>query len=38
MPMEKPPDFDAFFRLLRDAVIVSFVVLLLGWAIVEALS
>jgi hypothetical protein len=26
--MEKPPDFDAFFRLLRDAAIVAVAILL----------
>ena len=26
--MEKPPDFDAFFRLLRDAAIVCLLILL----------
>jgi hypothetical protein len=29
MAMEKPPDFDAFFRLLRDALIVCVAILLL---------
>ncbi len=36
--MEKPPDFDAFFRLLRDALIVSSVVLLFCILIVEVMS
>ena len=26
--MEKPPDFESFFRLLRDAVIVALAILL----------
>ena len=38
MPMERPPDFDAFFRLLRDALIVSSVVLLFCILIVEVMS
>ena len=36
--MEKPPDFESFFRLLRDAIIVSAVVLLFCMLIVEAMS
>ncbi len=33
--MEKPPDFDGFFRLLRDAVIVALTILLLCALLLE---
>jgi hypothetical protein len=36
--MEKPPDFDGLFRLLRDAVIVALAILLLGALAVELLT
>lgn len=36
--MERPPDFDAFFRLLRNAVIACVLILLLGALAVELLS
>jgi hypothetical protein len=36
--MEKPPDFDAFFRLLRDAAIVCAALLGVGWGILALIS
>jgi alpha-beta hydrolase superfamily lysophospholipase len=36
--MEKPPDFDGLFRLLRDAVIVALAILLLGGAADRAVT
>ena len=36
--MDKPPDFDGLFRLLRDAVIVALAILLLGALAVELLT
>jgi hypothetical protein len=33
--MEKPPDFDGLFRLLRDAVIVALAILLLCALLLE---
>jgi hypothetical protein len=36
--MERPPDFDAFFRLLRDAVIVALAILLFCALLVEVMT
>jgi hypothetical protein len=38
MTMEKPPDFDAFFRLLRDAVIACVLILLFCALLLEVMS
>jgi len=38
MVMERPPDFDALFRLLRDAIIAAIGILLFCALLVEVMT